>query len=50
MPFQSAKQKRYMYAKHPDIAKRWSKEGRGKKKPSKRNYSDRVIAMAKEMK
>lgn len=26
MPFQSEKQKRFMFAKHPDIAKRWSKE------------------------
>ena len=38
----------------PEIAKRWSREGKdyvkGKKKPSKRNYSERVIAMAKEMK
>jgi hypothetical protein len=25
MPFRSAKQRRYMYAKHPSIAKRWSK-------------------------
>ena len=54
MPFRSENQKRYLWAKHPDIAKRWSKEGKGyvkgKKKPSKRNYSDRVIAMAKEMK
>ena len=24
MPFKSAKQKRYMYANHPEIAKRWS--------------------------
>jgi hypothetical protein len=26
MPFRSAKQRRYMYAKHPKIAKRWSKK------------------------
>ena len=26
MPFKSEKQKRFMYAKHPEIAKRWSKE------------------------
>ena len=24
MPFRSAKQRRYMYAKHPEIAKRWT--------------------------
>jgi hypothetical protein len=36
MPFKSARQRRYMYAKHPKIAKRWAtKYGtkpRGKKK------------------
>lgn len=26
MPFQSEAQRRFMYAKHPEIAKRWSKE------------------------
>ena len=26
MPFKSDKQRSYMYANHPDIAKRWSKE------------------------
>ena len=26
MPFKSAKQKRYMYANHPKIAKRWTKK------------------------
>ena len=26
MPFQSSAQERFMYAKHPEIAKRWSKE------------------------
>jgi len=26
MPFKSSAQRRFMYAKHPDIAKRWSKE------------------------
>jgi len=26
MPFQSKAQQRYLYAKHPEIAKRWSKE------------------------
>jgi len=43
-----------MYANHPEIAKRWSKEGKGyvkgKKKPSKRNYSHETIAMAGRMK
>ena len=26
MPFQSEAQRRFMYAKHPEIAKRWSAE------------------------
>lgn len=26
MPFQSESQRRFMYAKHPKIVKRWSKE------------------------
>ncbi len=26
MPFKSQAQRRFMYAKHPKIAKRWSKE------------------------
>lgn len=26
MPFRSAKQRRYLFAKHPKIAKRWAKK------------------------
>lgn len=26
MPFRSKKQRAFLYAKHPDIAKRWAKE------------------------
>lgn len=26
MPFKSEKQRRYMYAKHPSIAKKWAKK------------------------
>lgn len=33
MPFQSEKQRRYMYAQHPDIAKRWSREYGDEPKP-----------------
>jgi hypothetical protein len=36
MPFRSKKQRRYMWAKHPDIATKWTREYgskiRGKKK------------------
>ena len=28
MPFVSEKQRRFMYSKHPEIAKRWAKEGK----------------------
>lgn len=29
MPFESDAQRRYMYSQHPDIAKRWAREGKG---------------------
>lgn len=32
MPFKSEKQRRFMYAKHPEIAKRWSEEEEKMKK------------------
>ena len=37
MPFKSSAQMKYIYAKHPSIAKRWSKE-----MPEKYNLPDRV--------
>ena len=30
MPYRSAKQRRYMHAKHPAIAKKWDKKYGGK--------------------
>ena len=40
MPFKSEAQRRFLYAKHPDIAKRWSKEYPNQKKlPTKVNPS-----------
>jgi hypothetical protein len=30
MPYRSAKQRRYMHAKHPEIAKKWDKKYGGK--------------------
>ena len=30
MPYRSAKQRRFMHAKHPDIAAKWDKEYGGK--------------------
>jgi len=36
MPFKSEAQRRFMYAKHPKIAKRWSKKyGKQKNLPEK---------------
>jgi hypothetical protein len=34
MPYRSEKQRRYMHAKHPDIAKRWDTEAKKKGTPS----------------
>jgi hypothetical protein len=37
MPFKSKAQQRFMFAKHPRIAKRWAKETKNfKKLPSKK--------------
>jgi hypothetical protein len=36
MPYRSAKQRRYMHAKHPKIAAKWDKEYGGKIVPKKR--------------
>jgi hypothetical protein len=37
MPYKSEKQRRYMHAKHPEIAKRWDKEyGSKVSSPSKK--------------
>ena len=35
MPFKSQKQRRYLHAKHPEIAKRWEDEAKPKPKPKK---------------
>lgn len=32
MPFKSEKQRRYMFANEPEIAKRWAKEEKSKKR------------------
>lgn len=36
MPFRSEKQRRLLWAKHPDIAERWTKKYGSKPKPKKR--------------
>lgn len=48
MPFRSEKQRRFMWSKHPEIAKRWASEAKGKKgrkarkkkKPDGRAYAN----------
>lgn len=35
MPFKSTKQRKYMWAKHPEIAKRWTKKYGSKIKKKK---------------
>jgi hypothetical protein len=41
MPFRSEAQRRFMWANHPRIAKRWSKEGPNKGLPRKVRKSGR---------
>jgi hypothetical protein len=36
MPFKSDKQRRFMYANHPKIAARWTKEAKAKRSKGKR--------------
>jgi hypothetical protein len=36
MPFRSAKQRRYMWAKHPHLAKRWTEEYGSKPQPKRK--------------
>ena len=35
MPFRSQQQRKFLYANHPEIAKRWEKETPDKKLPKK---------------
>jgi hypothetical protein len=41
MPFRSEKQRKYLWAKHPDIAKRWSDEYGSKPQPKKKTFKKR---------
>lgn len=36
MPYRSEKQRKYLHAKHPEIAARWDKETGGKVAPKKK--------------
>lgn len=53
MPYKSEKQRRYMYANHPEIAKKYEKEGKSnvdysKKKPAAEKTVKRAAAAAKK--
>ena len=37
MPFRSARQRRFMFAKHPKIAKRWAKKYGTKPRPKRKS-------------
>lgn len=37
MPFKSEKQRRFMWAKHPEIAQRWADEAKSGKKTKKKH-------------
>ena len=36
MPFKSEKQRKFMHAQHPDIAKKWEAETKAEKKAEKK--------------
>lgn len=42
MPFRSEAQRRYLFANHPEIAKRWTAEYKAKKLP--RRLRKRVVS------
>lgn len=46
MPYKSEKQRRFMHARHPDIAARWDAEA--KKKPAGRDNPRRAKGKAKK--
>lgn len=45
MPFKSEAQRKFMYAQHPDIAKKWSAE----EKKKKGSYSREAVEMARKL-
>lgn len=50
MPFQSEKQRRFMWSQHPEIAKKWAGEGKAYvKKSSGKNYSKNHVKLAMKM-
>jgi len=49
MPYKSDKQRRFMHAKHPEIAARWDAEIRAKKKVAKRMDPDKRLRAQKKI-
>jgi hypothetical protein len=43
MPYKSEKQRRFMHAKHPDIAARWDKEYGGKVQAKKKHKAKKPV-------
>jgi hypothetical protein len=48
MPFKSQKQRRYMHAKHPEIAERWEREMKAKHKKKKAKPKKRAAKRKKK--
>lgn len=48
MPFKSKAQMRFMYAKHPKIAKRWSKETENEKDLPEKKKKSPWLSMGKK--
>ncbi len=49
MPYASDKQAAYMHIHHPEIAKKWDKEGKGYVKKGG-SYDSKAVALARSMK
>jgi len=47
MPFQSEKQRKWMYANEPEMAERWSDEEKKKKKKKKYSRKEKLRAVEK---
>jgi hypothetical protein len=49
IPFQSEAQRRFLWSKHPEIAKKWSHESMAKKKKKRKygSYSKEAIDYAR---
>jgi len=45
MPFKSESQRKFMFAKHPEIAKRWSKEY-----PNQKNLPEKLKSVKRTLK